>query len=56
MHARRLPEGCQNDAWGSETQPTLCGWVGSKLAHSVRQRIRRGPKLTGEKLTSTRSI
>jgi hypothetical protein len=43
-------------AWGSETQPTLCDWVGSKLAHSVRQRIRRGPKLTGEKLTSTRSI
>jgi putative transposase len=24
-------------AWGSETQPILCGRVGSKLAHSIRQ-------------------
>jgi hypothetical protein len=30
-------------AWGSETQAALCGWVGSKLAHSIRQ-ANRGTK------------
>jgi hypothetical protein len=29
--------GEKRDPWGSETQPTFCGWVGSKLAHSIRQ-------------------